>query len=152
MSPEYDEHWMREALKEAEKALGEMEVPVGAVVVDGGRITGRGYNRIETLKDATAHAEIIAIGAASAARGDWRLDGSTVYVTVEPCMMCLGAVLLARVERLVFGTPDPRAGACRSVLDTGGLKYMGREISINGGVLEQDCRGLLLEFFAKLRQ
>ena len=143
---------MKEALKEAEKALEAGEVPIGAVVVADGRIVGRGHNRIEALKDATAHAEIIALGAASAWKGDWRLEAVTVYVTVEPCMMCLGAMFMARVGRLVYGTVDRRSGVCGGAVDLGRLKYMDREITIDGGVLETECRGLLLEFFSKVRQ
>jgi tRNA(adenine34) deaminase len=153
MEGKSDAEWVREALKEARKAFEEGEVPVGAVVVADGRLIGRGHNRIEGLKDATAHAEIIAIGAASEATGDWRLDGATLYVTVEPCMMCLGAILLARVSRVVFGAYDKRAGACGSVLRLGAAAgYMGRTVAIEGGVLEGDCQELVVEFFSKLRQ
>ncbi len=152
MDPENDRHWMKEALAEAHKALEADEVPVGAVIVNEGRVLGRGHNRIETLKDATAHAEIIAIGAASEGMGDWRLEGSTMYVTVEPCMMCLGAIFLSRLSRLVFGTRDRRSGACGGALDLGRLKYMDRELTIEGGVLEDECRSLLQEFFVRVRQ
>jgi tRNA(adenine34) deaminase len=147
-----DDRWMNEALKEARAALVADEVPVGAVIVKDGRVIGRGHNRIETLKDATAHAEVIAIGAASADIGDWRLEGSTLYVTVEPCLMCLGAIFLARIPRLVYGAPDRRSGACGGSIDLARLKYMDRDLSIDGGVLEVDCRGLLQEFFARLRR
>jgi len=147
-----DNHWMKEALAEARKALEADEVPIGAVIVSEDRVLGRGHNRIETLKDATAHAEIIAIGAASEALGDWRLEGSTLYVTVEPCMMCLGAIFLSRISRLVFGTYDKRSGACGGALELGRLKYMDRELTIEGNVLEDDCRALLQEFFVRVRQ
>lgn len=146
-----DQVWMREAIREARKALDEMEVPVGAVVVWDGKIIGRGHNRVERLKDATAHAEIIALGAAAEAMGDWRLEGATIYVTLEPCMMCLGAMFMARIRRLVFGALDRRAGACGGALDLGRLKYMDREITIDYGVLETECAALLAEFFDKLR-
>ena len=152
MEAKNDVEWMREALREAQLAFEEGEVPVGAVVVDQGRLIGRGHNRVENLKDATAHAEIIAIGAASAARGDWRLEGATLYVTVEPCMMCLGAIFLSRVSRLVFGAYDKRAGACGGAIPLGSSKYMDRELSVSGGVLESGCQELLLEFFSKVRQ
>jgi len=152
MEAKNDVEWMREALREAQLAFEEGEVPVGAVVVDQGRLIGRGHNRIENLKDATAHAEIIAIGAASAARGDWRLEGATLYVTVEPCMMCLGAIFLSRVSRLVFGAYDKRAGACGGAIPLGSSKYMDREVSVSGSVLESGCQELLLEFFSKVRQ
>ncbi len=147
-----DNHWMKEALAEARKALEANEVPIGAVIVSEDRVLGRGHNRIETLKDATAHAEIIAIGAASEALGDWRLEGSTLYVTVEPCMMCLGAIFLSRISRLVFGTYDKRSGTCGGALELGRLKYMDRELTIEGNVLEDDCRALLQEFFVRVRQ
>jgi len=152
MEAKNDAEWMQEALREAHLAFEEGEVPVGAVVVDRGRLIGRGHNRVENLKDATAHAEIIAIGAASAARGDWRLEGATLYVTVEPCMMCLGAIFLSRVSRLVFGAYDKRAGACGGAIPLGSSKYMDRELSVSGGVLESGCQELLLEFFSKVRQ
>jgi tRNA(adenine34) deaminase len=152
MDARSDSDWMREALKEARAAFEKGEVPVGAVVVDDGKVVGRGHNGIESLKDATAHAEIIAIGAASDARGDWRLDGATLYVTVEPCMMCLGAVYLARVSRVVFGVRDRRAGACGGALPLAGGGYMDRGVAVEGSVLEAECQALLLEFFSKLRQ
>jgi len=152
MEAKNDAEWMQEALREAHLAFEEGEVPVGAVVVDRGRLIGRGHNRVENLKDATAHAEIIAIGAASAARGDWRLEGATLYVTVEPCMMCLGAIFLSRLSRLVFGAYDKRAGACGGAIPLGSSKYMDRELSVSGGVLESGCQELLLEFFSKVRQ
>ena len=152
MEAKNDAEWMQEALREAHLAFEEGEVPVGAVVVDRGRLIGRGHNRVENLKDATAHAEIIAIGAASAARGDWRLEGATLYVTVEPCMMCLGAIFLSRVSRLVFGAYDKRAGACGGAIPLGSSKYMDCELSVSGGVLESGCQELLLEFFSKVRQ
>jgi len=152
MEGKSDAEWMREALKEARTAFEAGEVPVGAVVVAGGRLVGRGGNRVEGLKDATAHAEIIAIGAASEAVGDWRLDGATLVVTVEPCMMCLGAIFLSRIARVVFGAYDRRAGACGSAIGLGAMKYMGRDIVVEGGVLDAECQGLLLEFFSKLRQ
>ncbi len=105
------ERWMREALKQAREAAAAGEVPVGALVVRDGEVLGRGHNRVEALHDATAHAEILALGAASERLGQWRLEGVTLYVTLEPCTMCSGAILLGRVDRLVFGAPDPRAGA-----------------------------------------
>ena len=143
---------MREALKEAKSAFEEGEVPVGAVVVDGDRLIGRGHNRVEALKDATAHAEIIAIGAASSAKEDWRLEGTTMYVTVEPCMMCMGALFFSRVSHLVYGTRDRRAGACGGAIDLGKIGYMDRSIAVEGGLLESESQKLVLEFFARLRQ
>jgi tRNA(adenine34) deaminase len=143
---------MTEALKEARRALEADEVPVGAVIVRGGKVLGRGHNRVEALRDATAHAEIIAIGAAATGLGDWRLEGATLYVTVEPCMMCLGAMFMSRIERLVFGATDRRSGACGGAVELGRLKYMDREITIDGGVLAEDCSALLKEFFSRVRQ
>ena len=107
-----DEHWMRESLRQAELAAAEEEIPVGAVAVLNGGIIGRGYNRTEALQDPTAHAEMLTITAAADAVGSRRLEGVTLYVTLEPCCMCAGALVLARVERLVFGAWDPKAGAC----------------------------------------
>jgi tRNA(adenine34) deaminase len=147
-----DHIWMNEALKEARSALEEGEVPVGAVVVADGKVIGRGHNRVETLKDATAHAEIIALGAAAGGVADWRLEDATVYVTMEPCMMCMGAMFLSRIARCVYGTADRRGGACGGAADLGRLKYLDREITVDGGVLEEECRGILQEFFLKLRQ
>jgi len=112
-----DERFMRLALLEAAAALEEDETPVGAVVVQDGRVVGRGHNRVEALGDATAHAEILAIGAAATTLGDWRLNGATLYVNMEPCIMCTGSLLLSRIRRLVYGLRDPRAGACGSRLD-----------------------------------
>lgn len=152
MDEAHDNHWMKEALREARKALEADEVPIGAIVVNEDRVLGRGHNRIEALKDATAHAEIIAIGAASEGVGDWRLEGSTLYVTVEPCMMCLGAIFLSRVSRLVFGAYDRRGGACGGALELGRLKYLDRELTIDGNVLEEECRVLLQEFFVRVRR
>ncbi len=147
-----DLKYMQEAVREARRALDEDEVPVGAVVVAGDRVLGRGYNRMEHLRDATAHAEIIAMGAASENLGDWRLEGATLYVTVEPCMMCLGAAFMSRISRVVYGARDMRSGACGGAVSLGGLKYMDREVIISGGVMEDECRGLLQEFFARLRK
>jgi len=152
MDYETDVKFMGEALREARRALDEDEVPIGAVVVAEGHVLGRGYNRIERLKDATAHAEIIAIGAASENKGDWRLEGATLYVTVEPCMMCLGAAFMSRISRVVYGAGDIRSGACGGAVSLGGLKYTDREVIISGGILEEECRGLLQEFFVKLRE
>jgi tRNA(adenine34) deaminase len=147
-----DELWMGQALKEAGLAYEADEVPIGAVLVRDARVLGRGHNRIETLNDATAHAEIIAIGAASQGLGDWRLEGATMYVTVEPCIMCLGAMFMSRVSRLVYGAPDRRAGACGGALDLGRLKYLDRDITIDVGVREAECRDLLRRFFERVRR
>lgn len=146
------ERWMREALKEARHAVALGEVPVGAVVVCGDQLIGRGHNRVESLHDATAHAEVLAIGAASEQLGEWRLAGATLYVTLEPCTMCCGALLLSRVDRLVYGAPDPRAGG---VVSTARLLHGNpyrHAIEIVGGVLGDECSALLTEFFRARRE
>lgn len=145
------ERWMGEALTAAREAAAAGEVPVGAVVVRDGRVVGRGANRVEALQDPTAHAEILAIGAAADEAGDWRLDDATLYVTLEPCTMCSGAILLARVGRLVYGAVDPRAGAVAStarLLD--GNPYRHR-MEVVGGILAPECGGILQDFFRKRR-
>jgi tRNA(adenine34) deaminase len=148
------EHYMRSALAEAHKAFKEREVPVGALIVDeGGAILGRGYNRVEKLRDASAHAEIIALGAASSSRNDWRLTGCTVYVTLEPCLMCLAALVLARVQTIVYGCADARAGAIESFFYRQEIErsyhYFPQIVS---GVLQEECAGMLTEFFNKIRK
>jgi tRNA(adenine34) deaminase len=146
------ERWLGEALREARDAAEAGEVPVGAVVVREGRLLGRGRNRVEALGDPTAHAEVLALGAAAAAAGDWRLDGATLYVTLEPCTMCAGALLLARIGTLVFGASDPRAGAVVStsrILD--GNPYR-QPVAVVGGILAEPCGQLLQEFFRQRRE
>ncbi|MDY0108676.1 MAG: tRNA adenosine(34) deaminase TadA [Candidatus Krumholzibacteria bacterium] len=146
------EHWLREALREAELAAAAGEVPVGAVVVREGQILGRGRNQVEQLQDATAHAEILALGAASDRAQSWRLDGATLYVTLEPCTMCAGALLLARIQTLVFGAVDPRAGAvvsCARLLQ--GNPYR-QAVEVVGGILAPQCAALLQSFFQRRRR
>ena len=143
---------MGQALKEAEKALKKKEVPVGAVVVYQNKIIGRGYNQTETLKDATAHAEILAIGAASNYLDSWRLNDASIYVTVEPCIMCAGAIILSRLDRLIFGTPDPKAGACGSLYNLPQDIRLNHQVKIVSGILEGQCKGILKAFFEKLRK
>jgi len=147
-----DEHFMRRCLQEAERALAEDEVPIGAIVVHQGRIVGRGHNQRERLHDPTAHAEMLAITAAAAHLGDWRLKGCTVYVTLEPCLMCIGAMVLARIDRLVFGAYDPKAGACGSVYDIPADGRLNHRFEVTGGVLEPRCREILQDFFRRQRQ
>ena len=145
------ERWIAEAMKEARMAGDKGEVPVGAVVVTAGQITGRGHNQVESLADPTAHAEILAIGAASGHGENWRLDEATLYVTLEPCTMCCGAILLARVGTVVFGAADPRAGAVVStsrLLD--GNPYRHR-VEVVGGISSADCGTLLSDFFRSKR-
>lgn len=143
--------YMKEALKEAKKAQEIGEVPVGAVIVHDGRIIARAHNQVELLKDATAHAEMIALTQASAALSDWRLEGAIMVVTKEPCPMCAGAMVLSRVEHLIYGVADTKYGAAGSVfniVDTGGLHH---RVKTTGGVMESECRALLQDFFKKLR-
>ncbi|NOT33253.1 MAG: nucleoside deaminase [Candidatus Eisenbacteria bacterium] len=147
-----DAQGVHAALREAERSLSAAEVPVGCVIVHAGAIIGRGFNQVETLKDATAHAEMIAIGAASAALGSWRLNECTLYVTLEPCSMCAGAIVLARLGRLVYGASDPKAGACGSVLDVIGEPRLNHRVEITAGVLAEDCGSLLRSFFEKRRR
>jgi tRNA(adenine34) deaminase len=151
LTPKEAEGWMRLALREAEAALAADEVPVGAVIVKGSAVIGRGYNRVEALRDATAHAEILAIGAASEALGDWRLEGTTLYVTLEPCAMCAGAILLARIPCVVFGAYDPRMGACGSVLQLLSGASLDRQPQVLGSVLDAECAGLLRDAFRAMR-
>lgn len=149
---EFDQRFMNEALKEAEKAFADDEVPVGCVIVNEGVIIGRGYNRTESLQDPTAHAEILAITSASENLGSWRLSGCTVYCTIEPCAMCAGALMLARVKRLVFGAPDPKFGACGSIFDIVQSKKLNHRIVLSTGILKNECAGIMQEFFKKKRK
>jgi len=143
---------MEAALAEADAAAVEGEVPVGCVIVDAsGSELGRGRNARESLADPTAHAEMIAIRAAAKTVGGWRLEGATAYVTLEPCAMCAGAIVLARIPEVVFGAPDPKAGACGSVLDVLGEPRLNHRPRIEGGVLADECGGLLRDFFAARR-
>ncbi|MGD2108681.1 MAG: tRNA adenosine(34) deaminase TadA [Phycisphaerae bacterium] len=148
---ERDERFMRAAIREAVAARDAGEVPVGAVVVRDDRIIGRGYNQRETLNDPTAHAEMIALTAAAAAVESWRLDGCTLYVTLEPCAMCAGALVLARVERLVYGATDPKAGACTSLYAIPTDERLNHRVEVIDGVLADDCAALLQLFFAEQR-
>ena len=147
-----DEQGMQLALDEARRALDEGEVPVGAVVVWEGQVVGRGRNQVESFQDATAHAEMIALGAAMNARGAARLDGCTLYVTLEPCTMCAGAIVLARVPRLVFGAADPKAGACGSVLDVLRERRLNHRVDVMPAVQAQECGALLSAFFEQMRK
>lgn len=148
----HDAEFMRQALHEARRALDHDDVPVGAVVVRGGRIIGRGHNQREQLQDPTAHAEIIAITAAAAAVGSWRLEGCSLHVTLEPCAMCAGAIVLARLERLVYGAADPKAGACGSLYELTQDPRLNHRCPTVGGVLENPCAELLREFFERRRR
>jgi tRNA(adenine34) deaminase len=142
---------MRMALDEAMRAAEEGEVPVGAVVVLDGRLLGRGHNRTESTNDPTAHAEILAIGAASTALGDWRLAGADIYVTLEPCAMCSGAIQLGRFRRIVFGPRDPKFGACGSVLNVVDNPHLNHQVDVIEGVLAEESRFALRQFFRRRR-
>jgi tRNA(adenine34) deaminase len=147
-----DEYFMRRAISLAETAASEGEVPVGAVAVKDGKIIAKAYNQTEILKDATAHAEILAITQASVVLRDWRLDGVTLYVTKEPCAMCAGAMVNSRISRLVFGVSDPKCGCVGSVLNIAGMKSFLHRFDVKQGVLEAECRDALSSFFKKLRK
>ena len=143
---------MREALKEALAAYEDNEVPVGAVIVHENRVIARAHNQRELLKDPTAHAEMIAITQAAAALNNWRLIGVTIYVTLEPCAMCAGAMVLARIGHLVYGAADPKAGACGTLYNIVQDARLNHQIDIVQGVLAGDCAQLLREFFAERRE
>ena len=143
---------MRQALAEADHAAEEMEVPIGAVVVHEGRIIGRGRNRTIGATDPTAHAEIVAIGAGALSLQNYRLDGCTLYVTVEPCPMCMGAAIWGRVERIVYGAGDAKAEAAGSVMDLSRVPQFNHSITISRGLLEADCRAQMERFFQMLRK
>ena len=140
------------ALRAAEQALEIDEVPVGCVIVHDGMVIGRGHNQTEGLQDATAHAEILAIGAASNALHSWRLNECTMFVTLEPCAMCAGAIILARVGRLVYGARDPKAGACGSVLDVIHERRLNHRVEVTEGILADEAGMLLKEFFTEKRR
>jgi tRNA(adenine34) deaminase len=145
------ETWMKRALGEAEKALDAGEVPVGAVVVYENRIVGRGHNQVETLQDPTAHAEMIAVSAAASTLGSWRLEGCVLYATLEPCAMCAGAMVLARMPFLVFGTFDPKAGACGSLRNLVQDARLNHRVDVISGVCAEEASALLKMFFQNLR-
>ncbi len=146
------DYWMQQAFREAEIALERNEVPVGAIIVHEGIVIGKGSNQIEMLQDPTAHAEIIAIGAAASYLECRRLDKCTMYVTLEPCTMCAGAIVLARLPVLVFGAYDPKAGACTSLYTITNDPRLNHRVHTIGGLLEDKCGSILKEFFAKQRK
>ena len=143
---------MREALKEAGRAFEEDEVPVGAVVVHKGRIIARGHNQIERLKDPTAHAEMLAVTSATNFLGTKWLSDCSLYVTIEPCSMCAGALVLARIKHVYFGAKDPKTGACGSVVNIINNKKFNHRIDAKGGILAKECGAMLSEFFKKKRK
>jgi tRNA(adenine34) deaminase len=148
-----DAHFMGLALREARKAYAAGEVPVGAVVVCEGRVIARAWNQVETLKDATAHAEMLALTAAQESRGDWRLEKCTLYVTKEPCPMCAGAIVHCRPERVVFGCPDPKAGAAGGWINLlEANPPLNHSCDVTSGVLGEECLQLLQSFFREARE
>ena len=146
-----DSHYMEFALEEAARAGEKWEIPVGAVVVCRGRVIARAHNRREELQSPTAHAEITALESASSALGSWRLNHCALYVTLEPCIMCVGAILQGRIGRLVFGCLDPKGGAVESLYRLCEDSRLNHRVETTGGVLESECREILTEFFAGLR-
>jgi tRNA(adenine34) deaminase len=146
-----DEIYMSEALKEARKASQEDEVPVGCVIVYKGKIIARAYNQIERLKDPTAHAEMLALTSATHYLDNKWLLGASIYVTIEPCTMCAGALVLSRIKNLIYGANDPKTGACGSVINIINNKKLNHRIKVKRGLLEGDCSSLLTEFFRKKR-
>jgi tRNA(adenine34) deaminase len=146
-----DDYYMQLALREAERALEHDDVPIGAVLVRGGEVLAAGHNERELRGDPTAHAEILALREAARALGSWRVLESVLYVTLEPCAMCAGAIVLARVPRLVYGTSDPKAGACGSVLDVTGEPRLNHRPAVAGGLRASECASLLSAFFASRR-
>lgn len=147
-----DAEWMRLALDEAEKALAAGDVPIGALAVYKGAVIGSGYNTRERDHDPTGHAEMLAIRQAAAALGRWRLDGVTLYCTLEPCAMCAGAMVLARLPRLVYAAPDPKAGAAGSIIDILRHERLNHRVDVQGGLLAEAASAQLGAFFASLRK
>ena len=148
---ETDRECMRAALAEAKAAHAAGEVPVGAVVTIGGRVVGRGHNLTIRDHDPTAHAEVVALRTAAIASANHRLADATLHVTLEPCVMCVGALVQARIRRLVFGAYDPKAGAAGSAVDLTAARYLNHRLEVNGGLLAEECGALLEEFFAARR-
>ena len=146
-----DDYFMRLALREAEHGLEHEDVPIGAVVVRNGEVLAMAHNERELRQDPTAHAEVIALREAARASGGWRVLDAVIYVTLEPCAMCAGAIVLARVPRVLYGASDPKAGACGSVLDVLGETRLNHRPEVAGGLLAQECAELLSGFFASRR-
>jgi tRNA(adenine34) deaminase len=151
LSPDQDERFMRLAVREALAAEEAGDVPIGAVIVKDGQIIGKAHNQREILQDPTAHAEMIALTQAAERMGSWRLEGCTIYVTLEPCPMCAGALVLGRVARLVYGCSDPKAGACGSLYDIVRDARLNHRLEVRSGVLAEECAALLSDFFRRRR-
>lgn len=150
--PTHDDHFMREALRLARKAAQQDEVPIGAVIVHDGKVIARSWNQVETLKDATAHAEMIALTQAQSALGDWRLNECDLYVTKEPCPMCAGAIVHCRVRRVIFGCPDLKGGAAGGYWNLLQAPNLNHRSEITSGVLGEDCVMILKDFFREARE
>jgi tRNA(adenine34) deaminase len=146
-----DEKYMKEALKQAKRAYQFGEVPIGCVIVYQDKIIGRGYNRRKTNKTTLAHAELTAINKASKSMGDWRLEDCTIYITLEPCQMCSGAIVQARIKRAVIGTMNPKAGCSGSILNLLQMEEFNHQVDITTGVLKEECSEILQKFFKELR-
>lgn len=146
-----DETFMREAIRQAKKAYGKMETPIGCVIVWEGKIIARGYNKRNEKKNTLAHAEISAIHKASKVLGDWRLEGCTMYVTLEPCPMCAGAIVQARIPRVVIGSMNPKAGCAGSVVNLLQMEGFNHRVEVEKGVLEEECSQMMSDFFKELR-
>ena len=151
MDKTQDEKYMRQALRLAKKALDQGDVPIGCVIVQDGKVIGRGYNRRNKDRTTLAHAEILAIKKASRYVGDWRLEDTTIYVTLEPCQMCSGAILQARIPRVVIGCMNPKAGCAGSVLNILEMDGFNHKCEVERGVLEEECSQIIKEFFSGLR-
>lgn len=147
-----DEKYMRQALKLANKAYEAGEVPIGCVIVHDGKVIGRGYNRRVTDKSTLAHAELIAIKKASRKLEDWRLENCTIYITLEPCQMCAGAIVQARIPRCVIGCMNPKAGCAGSVINIFDIKEFNHQVKVENGILEKECSAIMKDFFHKLRK
>ena len=147
-----NEKYMKQAIGQAKKAWVLDEVPIGCVIVYDGKVIGRGYNRRNTDKSTLAHAEIIAIKKASKKIGDWRLEECTMYVTLEPCQMCAGAIVQARIPKVVIGSMNPKAGCCGSILNLLEEERFNHQVEVERGVLEEECSGMLTNFFRELRK
>lgn len=146
-----DERYMKEAIKQAKKAYALGEVPIGCVIVYNDKIIGRGYNRRNTDKNTLCHAEIAAIKKASKSIGDWRLEGCTMYVTLEPCQMCAGACVQSRIDRVVIGSMSPKSGCAGSIINILQMKEFNHQVEIEKGILEDECSRMLTDFFEELR-
>ncbi|WP_409272919.1 tRNA adenosine(34) deaminase TadA [Neobacillus sp. SCS-31] len=150
--PDKDEFFMKEAIIEAKKAAAMNEVPIGAVLVMGGEIVARAHNLRESRQNALAHAELLAIDEACRKAGSWRLEGAALYVTLEPCAMCAGAIVLSRVDRVVYGAADPKAGCAGTLMNLLEESRFNHQCDVISGVLETECGGMLSEFFRSLRE